>query len=174
MKKALNFGFVRTPGLEFEGDINFCKIDEKFIESLRTKEKYEFSRVYECIDGQNPTNLKFFEKTIRQFIIGNNRNFMINAIPECMFQNCDNLQEDRKDKSALSSKIFFGILDFMKSLVWNVSPPKLILRVKAEVWIYLSRYLRSIMERSRIYLISAITIPSRLPRKSSSMMILRA
>jgi hypothetical protein len=47
MKKITNYALVEIPNLELSKDIYFCKQSSIAVDSLKTMEKYEYTRVFE-------------------------------------------------------------------------------------------------------------------------------
>lgn len=78
MKKPVNLAFVERPSLEDDREYNFCRIGDKHVESIKTKEKYEFTRVYEVDNIETSIKKELQEEYIRKTVSGQNRIILTN------------------------------------------------------------------------------------------------
>lgn len=72
IKKPSNFAVINRPSLEYNLDLNFIKFDPKFVESIKSAEKYEFTKVLEYSGAEKTLHKEIFDPIMQQFIVGNN------------------------------------------------------------------------------------------------------
>lgn len=77
IKKPSNFAVLNRPTLEYSLDFSFAKHDAKFVESIKSAEKYEFTKVVEYSGTDKTLQKEIFEPVMQQFIVGNNRRYFL-------------------------------------------------------------------------------------------------
>lgn len=73
MKKPSTYAIVNRPSLEYDSDLNFTKLEKKFVESTKSAEKYEYTRVLEYFGSDKSLNKEIFDGIMKGYVTGHNR-----------------------------------------------------------------------------------------------------